>query len=260
MRASEFIPERKKKKKKKSSRSLRGYFFPGYGYYGSSDSGEGGGDGGGGGESVNHGIAEGFMNEFAPGAGSSDDEAGDDPYKYPKPTQYRRSADYFGQFEADHFDREDFDDVTGEFKGYWGDKQIAYFKFDNPVKTGSDDPGRGWYYEPESDGRSDNTSSGPAVDRSDERKEQELGMIRAFLKSGNRPNPDSQIGQLMKKHGLAENFADGRNPQDKGDAKRHGINTKASVSSLRKTAKQGGRKGQLAHWLANMKAGRAKKK
>jgi hypothetical protein len=59
--------------------------------------------------------------------------------------------------------------------------------------------------------------------------------------------------------GLKENFADGRNPQDKGDAKRHGINTKASVSSLRKTAKQGGRKGQLAHWLANMKAGRAKK-
>ena len=56
-----------------------------------------------------------------------------------------------------------------------------------------------------------------------------------------------------------ENFADGKNPQDKGDSKRHGINTKASVSSLRKTAKSGGRKGQLAHWLANMKAGRAKK-
>jgi hypothetical protein len=56
-----------------------------------------------------------------------------------------------------------------------------------------------------------------------------------------------------------ENFADGKNPQDKGDSKRHGINTKASVSSLRKTAKQGGRKGQLAHWLANMKAGKAKK-
>lgn len=59
---------------------------------------------------------------------------------------------------------------------------------------------------------------------------------------------------------ITENFADGRNPQDKGDSKRHGINTKASVSSLRKTAKQGGRKGQLSHWLANMKAGRAKKK
>jgi hypothetical protein len=60
------------------------------------------------------------------------------------------------------------------------------------------------------------------------------------------------------KHDVAENFADGRNPQDKGDSKRHGINTKASVSSLRKTAKQGGRKGQLAHWLANMKSGRQK--
>lgn len=59
---------------------------------------------------------------------------------------------------------------------------------------------------------------------------------------------------------IDENFADGRNPQDKGDAKRHGINTKASVSSLRKTAKQGGRKGQLAHWLANMKSGRARAK
>jgi pyrimidine deaminase RibD-like protein len=57
---------------------------------------------------------------------------------------------------------------------------------------------------------------------------------------------------------LDENFADGKNPQDKGDSKRHGINTKASVSSLRKTAKQGGRKGQLAHWLANMKSGRQK--
>jgi len=70
----------------------------------------------------------------------------------------------------------------------------------------------------------------------------------------------TQAAMAKMKQGMAENFADGRNPQDKGDAKRHGINTKASVSSLRKTAKQGGRKGQLAHWLANMKSGRAKKK
>jgi hypothetical protein len=68
-----------------------------------------------------------------------------------------------------------------------------------------------------------------------------------------------KIQDKLKEQGVAENFADGKNPQDKGDSKRHGINTKASVSSLRKTAKQGGRKGQLAHWLANMKAGRAKK-
>lgn len=59
---------------------------------------------------------------------------------------------------------------------------------------------------------------------------------------------------------LDENFADGKNPQDKGDSKRHGVPTKASVSTLRKVAKQGGRKGQLAHWMANMKSGKAKKK
>ena len=149
------------------------------------------------------GMAEGSLNEFAPGAGG-DDEAGDDPYKYPKPKRYNRSADYFEQFEADHFDREDFDDDTGVFKGYWGNKQIAYFKFDNPARTGSNNPGMGWYYEPESSGRSDNTNAAPAADDSAERKQQELSMIRAFLKSGNRPNPDSQIGRLMKKHGMTE--------------------------------------------------------
>ena len=61
-------------------------------------------------------------------------------------------------------------------------------------------------------------------------------------------------------HLFTENFADGKNPQDKGDSKRHGVPTKASVGTLRKVAKQGGRKGQLAHWMANMKAGRAKAK
>jgi pyrimidine deaminase RibD-like protein/FMN phosphatase YigB (HAD superfamily) len=55
-----------------------------------------------------------------------------------------------------------------------------------------------------------------------------------------------------------ENFADGKNPQDKGDSKRLGVPTKASVSTLRKVAKQGGRKGQLAHWMANMKSGKNK--
>ena len=59
---------------------------------------------------------------------------------------------------------------------------------------------------------------------------------------------------------LKENFADGKNPQDKGDSKRYHVPTKASVSTLRKVTKQGGRKGQLAHWMANMKAGRAKAK
>jgi len=190
------------RKKKKSSKSMGGYFFPGYGYYSSGDSGEGAGDGGG--ESKSRGVAEGSINEFAPGAG--DEDGGEDPYKYPKPEQYRRSIDFFGQFEADHFDRDDFDDATGVFKGYWGSTPIAYFKFDNPAKTGGDDPGMGWYYEPQSASGSDNTSAKPTVDNADERKQQELSMINAFLKSGNRPNPDSQIGQLMKKYDMLDDL------------------------------------------------------
>jgi hypothetical protein len=105
------------------------------------------------------------------------------------------------------------------------------------------------------------------------------GMKKAHAGAKTKRDPDSPINKALRRWNcesieemqelimlgeqyianLEENFADGRNPQDKGDAKRHGINTKASVSSLRKTAKQGGRKGQLAHWLANMKSGRAKK-
>lgn len=58
---------------------------------------------------------------------------------------------------------------------------------------------------------------------------------------------------------VSENFADGKNPGRKGLSKRVGVNTKASVSSLRKTAKNSsGEKQRMSHWLANMKAGRAK--
>ena len=58
---------------------------------------------------------------------------------------------------------------------------------------------------------------------------------------------------------ITENFADGKKPGRKGLAKRSGVNTKASVSSLRKTAKNStGEKARMAHWLANMKAGREK--
>jgi FMN phosphatase YigB (HAD superfamily) len=57
---------------------------------------------------------------------------------------------------------------------------------------------------------------------------------------------------------MGENFADGKNPQDKGDSKRHGIPTKASLSSLDKIGRGSGRKAQLARWQANMRRGRAK--
>ena len=70
---------------------------------------------------------------------------------------------------------------------------------------------------------------------------------------------DVVIYQLTRT--MAENFHDGKNPGRKGLAKRSGVNTKASVSSLRKTAKNStGEKQRMAHWLANMKAGRAKAK
>jgi len=58
---------------------------------------------------------------------------------------------------------------------------------------------------------------------------------------------------------LDENFANGKNPQDKGDSKRYHVPTKSSVSSLRKFAKShSGRAAQLAHWMANMKSGHKK--
>jgi GNAT superfamily N-acetyltransferase len=68
-----------------------------------------------------------------------------------------------------------------------------------------------------------------------------------------------KLGLQHDAHMVKENFADGKNPGRKGLSKRVGVNTKASVSSLRKTAKNSsGEKQRMAHWLANMKAGRAK--
>lgn len=67
--------------------------------------------------------------------------------------------------------------------------------------------------------------------------------------------------KAASRYDMGENFADGKNPGRKGLAKRSGVNTKASVSDLRKTAKNSsGEKQRMAHWLANMKAGKAKKK
>jgi len=74
-------------------------------------------------------------------------------------------------------------------------------------------------------------------------------------------NTCKDIAASFLPQAMAENFADGRNPQDKGDSKRHHVPTKSSVSNLRKFAKShSGRAAQLAHWMANMKSGRAKHK
>lgn len=65
--------------------------------------------------------------------------------------------------------------------------------------------------------------------------------------------------QKLDQVGLEENFADGKNPGRKGLAKRSGVNCKASVTQLRKVAKNSsGEKQRMAHWCANMKSGRNK--
>ena len=65
--------------------------------------------------------------------------------------------------------------------------------------------------------------------------------------------------QQRKAYGqLPENFADGKNPQDKGDSARYGIPKHASISSLKKMGHGSGRKAQLARWQANMRSGRNK--
>lgn len=59
--------------------------------------------------------------------------------------------------------------------------------------------------------------------------------------------------------GMHENFADGKNPERKGLSKRVGIPKGASVTQLRKIAKNStGERRRMAHWQANMKSGRKK--
>ena len=59
---------------------------------------------------------------------------------------------------------------------------------------------------------------------------------------------------------LAENFADGKikGKSRPGRVKRAGASCKGSVTSLRQKAKQGGERGRMYHWCANMKSGRQK--
>ena len=91
---------------------------------------------------------------------------------------------------------------------------------------------------------------------------EQLYNVLQTLKEAANPAQQAAIAIAKKKAGKTdENFADGKNPGRKGLAKRSGVNTKASVSSLRDTPKHStGEKARMAHWLANMKAGRAKKK
>ena len=65
----------------------------------------------------------------------------------------------------------------------------------------------------------------------------------------------------MRAQEFVENFADGKKPGRKGLAKRMGVNCKQPVGKLRKIAKNSsGERARMAHWCANMKAGKKKDK
>jgi len=103
----------------------------------------------------------------------------------------------------------------------------------------------------------DNKGSNRIIKDPDALIDPRLGAVPARKPTSKSSNSNDELEKELQRS-IGENFADGRNPQDKGDSARHGIPKHASVSSLRKIAKQGGRKGQLAHWQANMKAGKKK--
>lgn len=71
----------------------------------------------------------------------------------------------------------------------------------------------------------------------------------------NNPKGFSQRAHCQgRKKNTNENFADGRNPQDKGDMARHGLKNK-SISQLKKIRSSDNaspRQKQLAHWYINM--------
>lgn len=244
MRASEFITEKKKRRKRKYAA-----YGPGsYGWYGydSGYSGDGGGDGGG--ESVQHEAT------------------------YPGNIGMMEVAKFFQIASSEQ--KQLFKNLLEKDK-----KGLAWKLIQDITNTKLQGKEFNEVDQHENANHSDNDQAVPQLKSALIAKKQQL-------QSANDDQVydiiDKIMAQIAKAHGISgkklhdmwvdkykqipdkwimkENFADGRNPQDKGDSKRHGVNTKGSVSSLRKTAKQGGRKGQLAHWMANMKSGKAKNK
>jgi len=95
----------------------------------------------------------------------------------------------------------------------------------------------------------------------------EIGEIESeeggvFVVQSGDENGNSYIGwPEAELTNIDENFADGRNPQDKGDSKRHGITKGMSIAQLKKIRSSktaSPRKKQLAHWQINMRQGKKK--
>jgi GNAT superfamily N-acetyltransferase len=80
-------------------------------------------------------------------------------------------------------------------------------------------------------------------------------LTKFYKGQGFKPTVKGAKNMAWTPESLDENFADGRNPQDKGDSQRHGIPKGATMAELEKAAKASGRKGQLARWQLNMRRG-----
>jgi hypothetical protein len=80
--------------------------------------------------------------------------------------------------------------------------------------------------------------------------------IHKKRREGRKPRKAFSKGAPTKQDfkNASENFQDGKNPQDKGDASRHGLKgkTKAQLKKIRSSSTASKRKKQLAHWMINM--------
>jgi hypothetical protein len=227
MRAFEFITEAKRKKRRPRWAAWGPGPYGGYGYatgYSGDSSSDAGGDGGGGGESIEH-------ENFADGMSTEDMIA------YLKQHHNKNlHSDYVNHITSTNskfvLKNIPLTSIRTELSGLDREKVEQYKKMDfskaPPIVVGSD---------------------GNILD----------GYHRATVaKALNIPFIKAYVGVKDQK-GVAENFADGDKPGRKGLAKRSGVNCKASVSSLRKTAKNSsGEKARMAHWCANMKSGKKK--
>jgi hypothetical protein len=262
MRASEFVTERKNYKRKSRYAAYGPGPYGGYGYYAgySGDSGEGGGDGGGGESIENEAFDQPYKLKWEGGDyGDVDAIARMDDGNYLS-IMFNKgfSQDTKEEAWSVEFYRNNSQEVTGE-----GDAQRVFATVLSAIQTfiKKYKPNKVYFSASKEVEQGQNAQSRASLyDTLVQRYARALGFKAFRADTGNKVMYElTRIKPIVAKP-VEENFADGKNPQDKGDSKRHGVPTKASVSTLRKVAKQGGRKGQLAHWMANMKSGRSKKK
>ena len=248
------LAEKRKNKRKKKAKSPRMGGYYGY-YWGGGDSGSDGGGDGGGGESVQENFADGKK----PGRKGLAKRSG--------------VLEHMEQYVAE--DAENFNGIDMSFEIQKDDEYVDDDDYDNQViyvtaSSNGKELGHvlfafdGEYLLPQ-DLEVDERFRGQGIAATMYDYVKSKGY--KIRRSGQQTDAGAGFwdkhkpGQNVWEQGIEENFADGKKPGRKGLAKRSGVNTKASVSSLRKTAKNSsGEKQRMAHWLANMKAGRAKKK